>query len=74
MLSIQWILRDTHFYFYFFSVWSKSTPPAPDNGTSAWGEPNESSPGWGEMDDAGASTTGWGSTPASAPSAMKPSK
>ncbi|KAM9071529.1 trinucleotide repeat-containing gene 6B protein isoform 8-T8 [Megaptera novaeangliae] len=54
------------------SVWSKSTPPAPDNGTSAWGEPNESSPGWGEMDDTGASTTGWGTTPSSAPNAMKP--
>ncbi|PNI48783.1 TNRC6B isoform 4 [Pan troglodytes] len=53
-------------------VWSKSTPPAPDNGTSAWGEPNESSPGWGEMDDTGASTTGWGNTPANAPNAMKP--
>ncbi|XP_007454054.1 PREDICTED: trinucleotide repeat-containing gene 6B protein isoform X4 [Lipotes vexillifer] len=53
-------------------VWSKSTPPAPDNGTSAWGEPNESSPGWGEMDDTGASTTGWGTTPSSAPNAMKP--
>ncbi|XP_042636999.1 trinucleotide repeat-containing gene 6B protein [Orycteropus afer afer] len=53
-------------------VWSKSTPPAPDNGTAAWGEPNESSPGWGEMDDAGAAATGWGSAPASAPNAMKP--
>ncbi|XP_074083093.1 trinucleotide repeat-containing gene 6B protein isoform X6 [Macrotis lagotis] len=54
------------------SVWSKSTPPAPDNGTSAWGEPNEASPGWGDMDETGASSTGWGSTPSSAPSAMKP--
>ncbi|XP_072512314.1 trinucleotide repeat-containing gene 6B protein isoform X2 [Notamacropus eugenii] len=55
------------------SVWSKSTPPAPDNGTSAWGEPNEASPGWGDMDETGASSsTGWGSTPSSAPNAMKP--
>uniref|UniRef100_A0A6I8P5C7 Trinucleotide repeat containing adaptor 6B n=2 Tax=Ornithorhynchus anatinus TaxID=9258 RepID=A0A6I8P5C7_ORNAN len=54
------------------SVWSKSTPPAPDNGTSAWGEPNETSPGWGEMDDSGAATTGWGTTPSNAPNAMKP--
>ncbi|XP_007523460.1 trinucleotide repeat-containing gene 6B protein isoform X3 [Erinaceus europaeus] len=54
------------------SVWSKSTPPAPDNGTSAWGEPNESSPGWGEMDDTGSSATGWGSAPSNAPNAMKP--
>ncbi|XP_036315239.1 trinucleotide repeat-containing gene 6B protein isoform X10 [Pipistrellus kuhlii] len=54
------------------SVWSKSTPPAPDNGTAAWGEPNESSPGWGEMDDTGASTTGWGNAPSNAPNAMKP--
>ncbi|XP_006865229.1 PREDICTED: trinucleotide repeat-containing gene 6B protein isoform X3 [Chrysochloris asiatica] len=53
-------------------VWSKSTPPAPDNGTSAWGEPNESSPGWGEMDDPGAPTTGWGNAPSTAPNAMKP--
>ncbi|XP_045443418.1 trinucleotide repeat-containing gene 6B protein isoform X11 [Pipistrellus kuhlii] len=53
-------------------VWSKSTPPAPDNGTAAWGEPNESSPGWGEMDDTGASTTGWGNAPSNAPNAMKP--
>ncbi|XP_067415640.1 trinucleotide repeat-containing gene 6B protein isoform X7 [Emydura macquarii macquarii] len=55
------------------SVWSKSTPPAPDNGTSAWGEPNETSPGWGEVDDTGASTTGWGNAPSNAPNAMKPS-
>ncbi|KAM6303442.1 trinucleotide repeat-containing gene 6B protein isoform 14-T15 [Podargus strigoides] len=55
------------------SVWSKSTPPAPDNGTSAWGEPNETSPGWGEVDDTGASTTGWGNAPSSAPNAMKSS-
>nr|XP_013803012.1 PREDICTED: trinucleotide repeat-containing gene 6B protein isoform X6 [Apteryx mantelli mantelli] len=55
------------------SVWSKSTPPAPDNGTSAWGEPNETSPGWGEVDDTGASTTGWGNAPANAPNAMKSS-
>ncbi|XP_071587503.1 trinucleotide repeat-containing gene 6B protein isoform X9 [Heliangelus exortis] len=55
------------------SVWSKSTPPAPDNGTSAWGEPNETSPGWGEVDDTGASTTGWGNAPSNAPSAMKSS-
>ncbi|XP_038612315.1 trinucleotide repeat-containing gene 6B protein [Tachyglossus aculeatus] len=54
------------------SVWSKSTPPAPDNGTSAWGEPNETSPGWGEMDDPGAATTGWGTAPSNAPNAMKP--
>ncbi|XP_078003650.1 LOW QUALITY PROTEIN: trinucleotide repeat-containing gene 6B protein [Phascolarctos cinereus] len=54
------------------SVWSKSTPPAPDNGTSAWGEPNEASPGWGDMDETGASSTGWGSAPSSAPNAMKP--
>ncbi|XP_066852072.1 trinucleotide repeat-containing gene 6B protein isoform X12 [Anser cygnoides] len=53
------------------SVWSKSTPPAPDNGTSAWGEPNETSPGWGEVDDTGASTTGWGNAPSNAPNAMK---
>ncbi|XP_039345200.1 trinucleotide repeat-containing gene 6B protein isoform X10 [Mauremys reevesii] len=55
------------------SVWSKSTPPAPDNGTSAWGEPNETSPGWGEVDDTGASTTGWGNAPSNAPNTMKPS-
>ncbi|OPJ68957.1 trinucleotide repeat-containing 6B protein isoform C [Patagioenas fasciata monilis] len=55
------------------SVWSKSTPPAPDNGTSAWGEPNETSPGWGEVDDTGASTTGWGNAPSNAPNAMKSS-
>ncbi|ELW64452.1 Trinucleotide repeat-containing 6B protein [Tupaia chinensis] len=54
------------------SVWSKSTPPAPDNGTSAWGEPNESSPGWGEIDDTGAATTGWGNAPTNVPNAMKP--
>ncbi|XP_055993406.1 trinucleotide repeat-containing gene 6B protein isoform X2 [Sorex fumeus] len=54
------------------SVWSKSTPPAPDNGTSAWGEPNESSPGWGELEEPGASTTGWGPAPSNAPNAMKP--
>ncbi|XP_075768715.1 trinucleotide repeat-containing gene 6B protein isoform X2 [Pelodiscus sinensis] len=55
------------------SVWNKSTPPAPDNGTSAWGEPNETSPGWGEVDDTGASTTGWGNASSNAPNAMKPS-
>uniref|UniRef100_A0A669QK35 Trinucleotide repeat containing adaptor 6B n=1 Tax=Phasianus colchicus TaxID=9054 RepID=A0A669QK35_PHACC len=55
------------------TVWSKSTPPAPDNGTSAWGEPNETSPGWGEVDDTGASTTGWGNAPSNAPNAMKSS-
>ncbi|XP_009320089.1 PREDICTED: trinucleotide repeat-containing gene 6B protein isoform X5 [Pygoscelis adeliae] len=55
------------------SVWSKSTPPAPDNGTSAWGEPNETSPGWGEVDDTGASTTGWGNAPSNAQNAMKSS-
>ncbi|XP_062476448.1 trinucleotide repeat-containing gene 6B protein isoform X6 [Pezoporus occidentalis] len=55
------------------SVWSKSTPPAPDNGTSAWGEPNETSPGWGEVDDTAASTTGWGNAPSNAPNAMKSS-
>uniref|UniRef100_A0A8C3XFS9 Adenylosuccinate lyase n=1 Tax=Cyanoderma ruficeps TaxID=181631 RepID=A0A8C3XFS9_9PASS len=55
------------------SVWSKSTPPAPDNGTSAWGEPNETSPGWGEVDDTGASTTGWGNAPSNTPNAMKSS-
>ncbi|KYO36277.1 trinucleotide repeat-containing 6B protein isoform A [Alligator mississippiensis] len=54
------------------SVWSKSTPPAPDNGTSAWGEPNETSPGWGEVDDTGASTTSWGNAPSNTPNAMKP--
>uniref|UniRef100_A0A8C5W5A0 Trinucleotide repeat containing adaptor 6B n=1 Tax=Microcebus murinus TaxID=30608 RepID=A0A8C5W5A0_MICMU len=53
-------------------VWSKSTPPAPDNGTAAWGEPSESTPGWGEMDDTGAATTGWGNAPTNAPNAMKP--
>lgn len=56
------------------AVWSKSTPPAPDNGTSAWGEPNETSPGWGEVDDPGASTTGWGNAPSTAPNAMKSSE
>ncbi|XP_077195532.1 trinucleotide repeat-containing gene 6B protein isoform X5 [Paroedura picta] len=54
------------------SVWNKSTPPAPDNGTAAWGEPNETSPGWGEVDDAGASTS-WGNGPSAAPNAIKPS-
>ncbi|XP_060101382.1 trinucleotide repeat-containing gene 6B protein isoform X1 [Heteronotia binoei] len=54
------------------SVWNKSTPPAPDNGTAAWGEPNEASPGWGEVDDAGASTS-WGNGPSTAPNAIKPS-
>ncbi|XP_061495195.1 trinucleotide repeat-containing gene 6B protein isoform X10 [Rhineura floridana] len=53
------------------SVWNKSTPAA-DNGTAAWGEPNEASPGWGEVDDTGAST-GWGNGPSSAPNAIKPS-
>uniref|UniRef100_A0A8D2LQQ5 Trinucleotide repeat containing adaptor 6B n=1 Tax=Varanus komodoensis TaxID=61221 RepID=A0A8D2LQQ5_VARKO len=54
------------------SVWNKSTPPAPDNGTAAWGEPNETSPGWGEVDDAGTSTS-WGNGPSSVPNAIKPS-
>ncbi|KAJ6658989.1 hypothetical protein lerEdw1_019626 [Lerista edwardsae] len=54
------------------SVWNKSTPPAPDNGTAAWGEPNETSPGWGEVDDSGASA-GWGNGSSSAPNAIKPS-
>ncbi|KAK9399896.1 trinucleotide repeat-containing 6B protein, partial [Crotalus adamanteus] len=52
------------------SVWNKSTPPAPDNGTAAWGEPNEASPGWGEVEDAGTSTT-WGNGSSSASNAIK---
>ncbi|KAM3833427.1 trinucleotide repeat-containing gene 6B protein isoform 3-T3 [Vipera latastei] len=52
------------------SVWNKSTPPAPDNGTAAWGEPNEASPGWGEVEDAGTSTA-WGNGSSSASNAIK---
>ncbi|XP_062837106.1 trinucleotide repeat-containing gene 6B protein isoform X11 [Anolis carolinensis] len=54
------------------SVWNKSTPPAPDNGTAAWGEPNETTTGWGEVDDAGASTS-WGNGSSSASNAIKSS-
>ncbi|XP_029446091.1 trinucleotide repeat-containing gene 6B protein [Rhinatrema bivittatum] len=55
------------------SVWNKSKPPTPDNGTSAWGEPSEAPSGWSEVDDPGASAPGWGNTPSNAPNSMKPS-
>ncbi|KAM4722340.1 trinucleotide repeat-containing gene 6B protein isoform 1-T1 [Rhinophrynus dorsalis] len=53
------------------SVWSKNKGPPTDNGTSAWGEPTEQASGWGEGEEAGPPTPGWGNAPPVAPSAMK---
>lgn len=41
-------------------VWSKSILFVLDNGIFVWGELNESSFGWGEMDDIGVLIIGWG--------------
>ncbi|KAG7226526.1 hypothetical protein INR49_003848 [Caranx melampygus] len=42
------------------SGWGGTPPTSPtvDNGTSAWGKPSDT--GWGEADNAGGKTTGWG--------------
>ncbi|XP_053577260.1 trinucleotide repeat-containing gene 6B protein isoform X1 [Bombina bombina] len=53
------------------SVWNKKQGPPADNGTSAWGDPNEPASGWGEGEDTGPPNPGWGNTPPVAPSAMK---
>ncbi|XP_053324632.1 trinucleotide repeat-containing gene 6B protein isoform X2 [Spea bombifrons] len=53
------------------SVWSKNKGPPADNGTSAWGEPTEPASGWGEGEEGGPPTPGWGNAPPVAPSAMK---
>ncbi|XP_069509026.1 trinucleotide repeat-containing gene 6B protein isoform X3 [Ambystoma mexicanum] len=52
-------------------IWGKNKS-ATDNGTSAWGEPTESTSGWGDGDDSGPPTPGWGAAPNSAPNSMKP--
>lgn len=43
------------------SGWGGTSPSSPtvDNGTAAWGKPNDTS-GWGDPDDPGEKTTGWG--------------
>ncbi|XP_056885784.1 trinucleotide repeat-containing gene 6B protein isoform X2 [Takifugu flavidus] len=43
------------------SGWGGTSPTSPtvDNGTAAWGKPNDTS-GWGDPDDPGEKTTGWG--------------
>ncbi|XP_077308564.1 trinucleotide repeat-containing gene 6B protein isoform X5 [Lithobates pipiens] len=53
------------------SVWGKNKGPPADNGTAAWGEPSEPASGWGEAEETGPPTPGWGNTPPVAPSAMK---
>ncbi|KAG8436339.1 hypothetical protein GDO86_007440 [Hymenochirus boettgeri] len=53
------------------SVWSKNKGAPADNGTSAWGEPTEPASGWGEGEESGPPTPGWGNAPQLAPSAMK---
>lgn len=44
------------------SGWGGTSPTSPtvDNGTAAWGKPNDAPTGWGDPDDAGGKTTGWG--------------
>lgn len=43
------------------SGWGGTSPTSPtvDNGTAAWGKPNDASTGWGDSDDPG-EKTGWG--------------
>lgn len=43
------------------SGWDGTSPASPtvDNGTAAWGKPNDTS-GWGDPDVPGEKTTGWG--------------
>ncbi|XP_043930357.1 trinucleotide repeat-containing gene 6B protein [Protopterus annectens] len=54
------------------NVTSTTATPV-DNGTSAWGKPNETGSGWGDPDDTRTSATGWGSSPANPQNAMKSS-
>ncbi|KAM9336829.1 trinucleotide repeat-containing gene 6B protein [Symphorus nematophorus] len=44
------------------SGWGGTSPTSPtvDNGTAAWGKPTDAPTGWGDPDDAGGKTTGWG--------------
>lgn len=44
------------------SGWGGSSPTSPtvDNGTAAWGKPSDAPTGWGDPDDTGEKTTGWG--------------
>lgn len=59
---------------FFYLVWGKNKGPPADNGTAAWGEPSEPASGWGEAEETGPPTPGWGNTPPVAPSAMKTGK
>ncbi|XP_028990771.1 trinucleotide repeat-containing gene 6B protein isoform X2 [Betta splendens] len=44
------------------SGWGGTSPSRPtvDNGTAAWGKPTETPTGWGDPEDAGGKTAGWG--------------
>ncbi|XP_040922746.1 trinucleotide repeat-containing gene 6B protein isoform X2 [Toxotes jaculatrix] len=44
------------------SGWGGTSPTSPtvDNGTAAWGKPSDAPSGWGDPDNAGGKTTGWG--------------
>uniref|UniRef100_A0AAV2LR82 TNRC6 PABC binding domain-containing protein n=1 Tax=Knipowitschia caucasica TaxID=637954 RepID=A0AAV2LR82_KNICA len=46
------------------SGWGGTSPTSPtvDNGTAAWGKSTDAPTGWGESDDVGGKTTGWGSS------------
>ncbi|XP_038156931.1 trinucleotide repeat-containing gene 6B protein isoform X3 [Cyprinodon tularosa] len=55
------------------SGWSSTSPASPsvDNGTAAWGKPNEAPTGWGDPDDTGGKTGSWGNASNSIRSASK---
>lgn len=52
------------------SGWGGTSPTSPtvDNGTAAWGKPNDTSTSWGDNDDPG-ERTGWGNP---SPNPIKP--
>uniref|UniRef100_A0A3Q3KXG8 Trinucleotide repeat containing adaptor 6B n=1 Tax=Mastacembelus armatus TaxID=205130 RepID=A0A3Q3KXG8_9TELE len=53
------------------SGWGGASPTSPtvDNGTAAWGKPTDAPTGWGDTDDAGGKTAGWGNP---SPNPIKP--
>ncbi|KAK7880446.1 hypothetical protein WMY93_032920 [Mugilogobius chulae] len=46
------------------SGWGGTSPTSPtvDNGTAAWGKPTDAPTGWGDPEDVGGKSTGWGSS------------